>query len=226
VRQLDDEIWVEEAPLRYYVEMGRRMTVVRVRERELLVHSPAPLDERLQAELAELGQVRYVVPASNLHGHLFMEQYARAYRPPAELFAAPGLVRKRGDLFFDHSLGERPDPRWEGALDQALFRGHKRLEEVLFFHRPSRSLLVGDTFFNIGPEASLLTRLWAWGPRLRRRAGPTPLFRMAVRDRQAARSSLERVLAWPFERIVVGHGEIVESGGREAFREAWSWVEQ
>ena len=223
MRQIDDDIWVEERPLRYVVEMGRRMTVVRLRERDLLVHSPAPLDEPLREQLDELGDVRFVVPASNLHGHLFMEQYARAYRR-ALLFAAPGLPPKRPDVFFDADLGDRADTRWADQLDQMIFRGHKRIDEVLFFHRASASLIVGDVIFNVEPSASLLTRLWAWGPRLRRRAGPTPLFRVNVRDREAARESVERVLAWPFERIVVGHGAIVESGGREVFREAWGWL--
>ena len=223
MRQLDTDMWVEEQPLRYYVEVGRRMTVIRVRDDDLFVHSPAPLDERLRGELDALGQVRYVVPASNLHGHLFMEQYARAYRR-ADLFAAPGLPPKRPEVFFDADLGEEPDPRWADVLDQTVFRGHKRIDEILFFHRPSSSMIVGDTVFNVEPGAPFLTRLWAWGPRLRRRTGPSPLFRIEVRDREAARESVERVLAWPFERIVVGHGAIVESGGRDVFRDAWSWL--
>lgn len=225
MRQLDDGIWVAEGRLRYFVEMGRRMTVVRLPGGALWLHSVAPLGDRLRAQLDELGRVRFVVPASKLHGHLWMEQYRAAY-PDAELFAAPGLAAKRPDLAFDAELGEAPDPRWAGDIDQAQFRGHRMLDEVVFFHRPSRSLIVGDTCFNIGPEASLPTRLWAWGPSMRRRAGPTPLFKAAVRDRAAARRSLERILDWPFERIVVGHGEVVESGGREFLREAWGWLER
>jgi hypothetical protein len=224
MRQLDTDIWVEEKPLRYYVEVGRRMVVIRLPDGGLFIHSPAPLDENLRQQLAELGEVRFVVPASNLHGHLFIDQYARAYRR-AELFATPGLPPKRPEVFFDGDLTDEPDPRWADVLDQTYFHGHKRIDEVLFFHRPSASLIVGDTVFNIQPDASLLTRLWAWGPRLKQRTGPTPLFRAGVRDRQAARESVERVLEWPFDRIVVGHGAIVESGGREAFREAWSWLD-
>jgi glyoxylase-like metal-dependent hydrolase (beta-lactamase superfamily II) len=36
------------------------------------------------------------------------------------------------------------------------------------------------------------------------------------------RRSLERILAWDFERIVPGHGEVVASGGHEAFAAAYS----
>jgi hypothetical protein len=223
LRPLDHDIWVAEAPLRFFVEMGRRMTVVRVGEDGLLVHSPVPLSEDLRRQLLELGTVRFVVPASNLHGHRFMEQYREAF-PGVELFAAPGLARKRRDLSFDADLSEHPDPRWADVLDQAVFRGHRLLDEIVFFHEPSRSLIVGDLCFNIEADAPLATRLWAWGPRLRQRVGPAPLFRAAVRDKQAARDSIERILSWPFDRLVVGHGAIIESGGRDALRSAWAWL--
>jgi Domain of unknown function (DUF4336) len=177
----------------------------------------------VRAGLDALGQVRFVVPASTLHGHLFMEQYAAAY-PDAQLFAVPGLRQKRPDLRFAADLDDRPDPRWAAEIDQVVFRGHRMLEEVVFLHRRTRSLIVGDTFFNVEPDAPLLLRLWAWGPRLRRSAGPTPLFRRAIRDRAAARRSVERILQWDFERIVTGHGAIVEGDGKETWRRAWSWV--
>jgi len=224
LRQIDDGIWVAETRLRYFVEMGSRMTVIRVGNDDLLVHSPAMLGEDLRRELGELGAVRFVVPASSLHGHLFMAEYRTAF-PNGELFAAPGLAEKRPEISFDAELGERPDPRWADVLDQTVFRGHRLLDEIVFLHRPSRSLIVGDLCFNIEPGAPLATRLWAWGPRLKQGAGPTPLFRRGVQDKAAARESVDRILDWQFDRIVVGHGAILESGAHEVFRSAWSWLE-
>lgn len=223
LRQIDAELWVAETKLRFVVEMGRRMTVVRLRDDELLVHSPAELSDELRRDLDNLGEVRFVVPASKVHGHLSMEAYAAQY-PSAEIFAAPGLAERRRDVSFDAELGERPDPRWAEVLDQTILRGHRFVDEVIFLHRPSRSLLVGDAVFNIEPSAPLSTRVWAWGPRLRAGAVPPPLFRAGIRDRQAARASIDRILTWDFDRIVVGHGRILESGGREAFKSAWDWL--
>jgi hypothetical protein len=223
LRPLAERLWVAEAPLRYFVQMGRRMTVVALRSGDLLVHSPAPLDDDLRRALDELGPVRFVVPASSLHGHLSMGDYASAY-PSAELFSAPFLAEKRPDLTFAAELGDEPDPRWADDLGQTVFRGPRGIEEVVFLHRDSRSLIVGDTCFNIDRDAPFLTRLWSFGPRLRARPGPTPLFRANVRDKDAARASVERILAWDFDRLVVGHGTIVETGGKEAFRQGWEWL--
>lgn len=217
---LGEGLWVAQAPLRVLgVDAGRRMSVVLLPGGGLLVHSPAPLTTRLRAALDARGDVRFVVPASHLHGHLFMEQYVAAY-PRAQLLAAPGLRRKRRDLRFAADLGERPDPRWQPVLDQAVVHGNPFVTEVVLFHRPTRALLVGDLVWNVTERSPRSTRLWAGGGGVR----PTRALRLAVRDRAAARRSLDRILAWEIERIVIGHGEMVESGGREALRSAYAWL--
>jgi len=218
IRGVAENLWVVEVPLRYLgVQMGRRMTVVRLGSGALWIHSPAPLEDALRAELDDRGPVKFVVPASDLHGHLFMEHYRVRY-PDAQLFAAPGLAEKRKDLSFDGELGSTPDPGWETDIDQVMLEGH-RLNEFTFLHRPSRTLIAGDLIFNIGSDRPLLTRLFANGPRLRPRVGPTPLFRRSVRDRRAARRSIDRILDWDFDRVLPGHGSIIESAGHEAVRE-------
>src|SRR6266566_8585723 len=123
LREAAPDLWVIEAPLRYLgFEMGRRTAVIRLASGDLLVHSPAPLTEELRAALAQLGEVRFVVPASMLHGHLYMEQYRHAY-PEVKLFAVAGLDRKRRDLRFDRQLAGAPEPEWAEDVDQAPFEG-------------------------------------------------------------------------------------------------------
>jgi hypothetical protein len=53
---------------------------------------------------------------------------------------------------------------------------------------------------------------------------PTFFERLLVRDRAALRRSLRRVLAWPFERVVVAHGEVCERGGRQELARAYAWA--
>ena len=228
LREIAPDLWVAEEPLRYLgFEMGRRMAVIRLAGGDLFVHSPAELSSQLRTELDRLGNVRFVVPASILHGHLYMEQYRQAY-PKAKLFGVPGLEGKRPDLNFDGELVGSPDPGWSEDLDQKRFEGHRVagrvLNEVEFLHRKTRTLITGDLCFNIGPEWPLKTRLLAWGPRMHRRLGPTVAFRLGVRDREAARRSVERILEWDFDRLLPGHGEIIESGAKDAFRRDFAWL--
>ena len=228
LREIAPDLWIAEQPLRYLgFEMGRRMAVIRLTGGDLLVHSPVELNTRLRRELDRLGELRFVVPASILHGHLYIEQYREVY-PQARLFGVPGLERKRPDLHFDGILGDSPEPDWSDVLDQKRFEGHRVagrvLNEVEFLHAKTRTLITGDLCFNIGPDWPLKTRLLAWGPRMRRRLGPTVAFRLGIRDREAARRSVERILEWDFDRVLPGHGEIVEAGGKDAFRRDFAWL--
>jgi hypothetical protein len=228
IREVAPDLWVAEQPLRYLgFEMGRRMAVIRLTGGGLFIHSPAELSSQLRSELDRLGEPRFVVPASILHGHLYMEQYRAAY-PHARLFGVPGLERKRPDLRFDGELGDAPESEWSDDLDQKRFEGHvvagRVLNEVEFLHTKTRTLITGDLCFNIGPGWPLKTRLLAWGPRMRRRLGPTVAFRLGIRDRQVARYSVERILEWDFDRILPGHGEIIDSGAKDLFRADFGWL--
>lgn len=217
-------IWAAEAPLEYFgFPMGRRMTVIVLSTGGLLVHSPAELTAELRRGLQQLGDVRFVVAASRIHGHLYMEQYKQAY-PSVKLYAAPGLASKREDLDFDGELSGVAEPAWSEDLDQALFEGHRRLTEVEFFHRATRTLITGDLCFNIGPSWPEQVRVLAWGGDMKPRLGPTTVFREQIQDREAARRSLELILEWDFDRILPGHGEIVPSQGRQLFVDGFRWL--
>ena len=225
MRQLAPDLWIVEVPLRFLgVEAGRRMTIARLRGGGLCLHSAAPLTGELRASLDALGAPRFLVAASALHGHRFMEQYRDAY-PELELWAAPGLDRRRKDLAFDGLLGSVADPRWSDDLDQTVFLGHL-VPEVVFRHRASRTLVVGDLLASVDVDGpmSLAARL-AW--RLEGvygRPGMPRSVRLATRNRRAARRSVERILAWDFDRVIVGHGSVLQTGGRAAFERATRWL--
>lgn len=215
--EIAPELWIAEQPLRYLgFEVGRRMAVIRLASGGLLIHSPASLSTELRAALDQLGEVRFIIPASQLHGHLYMEQYRDAY-PQVKLFAAPGLDRRRTDLRFDGLLSAVPEPEWREDLDQMAFEGWRRLNEIEVFHPRTRTLIAGDLCCNLG---SLFTRLVAQG-RMRQRLGPPTECRILglFRDRRAVRRSLKRILEWDFDRLLPGHGEILHTGGRQAFEE-------
>jgi len=224
LRQLDDALWIAEQPLRFYgVELGTRMSVVRLRDGGLFLHSPIRLEPGLRDALARLGTPRAAVAPNRLH-HLFIGAYRDAF-PQIQLFAAPGLSGKRPDLRFDGVLdGDAAPAVWATEIDQALVRGYPILNEVVFCHRASRTLLTCDIVFNFQADAPFLTRLavrllGGYG-----RFGPTWIERVLIRDRVAARSSFERILSWDFDRIVLAHGHIREHGGHAALREGYGWL--
>jgi hypothetical protein len=152
-----------------------------------------------------------------------MEQYREAY-PQVELFAAPGLESRRRDLSFQGFLGDDVDSRWREDIDQAVFPGSRFLTEIEFLHRPSGSLILGDLCMSIGPDRPLLSRAFVRLDGVYERLAMPRTIRLTVRNRRAARLSVERMLEWEFDRVVVGHGDVVETGGRQVLAEALSWL--
>jgi hypothetical protein len=221
LRPLAEGLWTAEAPMRPlpFLDIGTRMTVVRTPDGGVVLHSPAPADAPLRDAVGKLGPVRAVICPNKVH-HLYAGPWKEAH-PAARLLGPPGLAAKRRDLAFDGELGDVPDPSFANALECHLVRGMPALNEVAFLHRASRTLLLTDLAFHPTPASSRGARFWCWITRTGD-FGPNAVARFTVRDRGAARASLDHVLGWDFDRVTVTHGDVLETGGKEAFRRGWS----
>jgi hypothetical protein len=216
-----DGLWTADAPVRLFglFEIGTRMTVVRLSSGELWVHSPIS-PSTVRGELDLLGAVRHIV-APNLYHHLFAGPFRDAYRQ-AKLWGAPGLAKKRRDLRFDAELGAEPPAEWAADLDQLPIVS--MLGEVVFLHRRSRTVISSDLVARTSGEGSVLTRLYASLGGFRKEHAVPRALRLGYRDRAAARRSIERLLAWDFDRLIIAHGPVIESGGKEVVRRAFGWL--
>jgi hypothetical protein len=205
LRQLDDDIWVIDHPFSMVgLKIGTRTTVVRLQDGGLFLHSPGPLSVPLAKQLDELGPVRCIV-APNLFHHLFVAENAKAYQA-ASVHLAPGLSSKRKDLSFNEE------------------QGAPSFNEVAFLHSRSRSLLLTDLAFNIEHSQSLMTRLFFKLNGVYGRFGPSRLVKLTLRDREACKHTIERVLEWDFDRVIVSHGDVLDTGGKDALREGYRWL--
>jgi hypothetical protein len=223
LRRLDDDLWVVDRPLGILgIQVGARMTVIRLENGDVLLHSPVTPDAELCDALAEIGPVRHLVAPNKLH-HLYFAAAAAAF-PEAVRWAAPGLAEKRRDLEFDEVLDDTAPAAWAGELDQIRLRGAPHVEEIVFHHRASRTLIAADLVFNVRESPSFITRLFLRANGVLGSFGPSRMFRSFIRDRAAARESLDRMLAWNFDRVVVSHGVVLQSRGRRVLRDAYQWM--
>jgi hypothetical protein len=224
LRSIAPQLWCAEGEVRFFgQQLPLRTVVARLGDGSLWVHSPLAWDPALGAELGQLGAVRHLV-APNKYHHLWLAQWMEQF-PQAATYAAPGLARKRPDLKLAHELGPQAPAQWAGEFEQCVFRGLPVLNEVVFFHRASRTLLVTDLVFHIHTAENRTAQCVLWLDDIWKRFGPSRLLRWAMRPRRVpARADLERMLTWDFERVVMGHGEILESGGREALRRAFAFL--
>jgi hypothetical protein len=213
---ITDDLWHVPFTVKLPIgmKMPARMTIVRLRDRRLLLHSPAPIDRALAAELSQLGDIAYLI-APNTQHQLFLPAAADAF-PDARVFAAEGVAAKQPSLRIDGVLGNDAPADYRDEIEQVLIEGAPALNEVAFFHRASRTLIASDLVFNVVEPPNLMARLVLTLVGARGRLAQSRAWRFMARDRAAVTASFERILSWDFTRLVPAHGEIVEANARAA----------
>ena len=206
-----------------------RMTVIRLTTGahgdEVFIHSPiSPTPELLQ-EVVALGDVAYIVSPNKIH-HLYLGDWADIF-PDAQVFASPGLMNKRPELSFDGELGDVPEIDWAKEIDQLIFAGSRVLDEVVFFHKPSRTLILADLIENFDPK--WFTGWKGWIARIGGIVAPrgkAPLdFRLTFFGHKAqAKKSLARMMDWQPENIIIAHGHCFKNNAMSELKRAFSWL--
>lgn len=216
-----EDLWTVTRSQRFWgLETGTRTTVIRLASGGLFVHCPVALDAALRREVDALGPVEAVVAPSLFH-HLYVGQWMQAY-PRAEVWACPGLERKRSDLAWTGVLGDAPLDVWKADVGQAAFTA--RFEnEIVFFHEKSRTLVCADALLNLSRHPSRATRAAAF---LMANTGPGKgyLERIAVRDYRLGRRQVDRIAAWDIDKITLAHGAQIRGDGRRVLLEAYAWL--
>jgi len=220
---LADGVWIARAPVRFLgLRMTSTMTVLRLADGSLLVHSPVPLTPERRAAVEALGPVAHLYAPNTFH-HLRIGEWLAAF-PSARLHAPAALARKRRDLKIDRAHGAGPEPAFSGVIDELHVDGF-RLDETVLLHRPSSTLVVADLVHNVGRPTHLWTVFYTRAMGFYDRVAVSAVIRRtAFSDRAAARRSVDRILALPFDRIVLGHGTPLVEGAREALAAAYRWL--
>jgi hypothetical protein len=183
---------------------------------DLLLYSPTDVDP---AEVQALGTPRWVVAPNNLH-HLYAGPWLER---GLEGWCTPTLQAKRKDLHFTGVVTEEVTPFGEQVLLIPL-SCFAYTNELVLFHRPSRTLVVTDLVFNFPSTSPWMTRA------LMRCCGGYPgckttLLERFGMNREAARADIGRLLELDFDRLIPCHGDIIETGGRSALKAAFGWLD-
>lgn len=216
-----EDVWIEGRQAAFFgVETGTRMTIVRLADGGLFVNSPVGLDDETRRAVDALGPVRAVMAPSVFH-HLSVGQWMTAY-PNAVFGACPGLEWKRPDLAFTCVVADEPHEVWRNDLEQVYFSA-RRENEVVFFHRASKTMICCDSLLNLSGHPKASTRFVArlMGNRAPGVGWVEPLM---VRDRRLARRQVDRILAWDIDKISLAHGPVVQGDGREVVCQAYAWL--
>ena len=218
-----DGVWVGVAPAKIVgMPLTTTMTVLRLKDGTLLLHSPTARTPDRLAAVRALGTVTHLYAPSLTHQRRIGE-WAETF-PDAMLHAPQGLVQKRPDLRIDRIHGEPLPPEMDGVVREFPIAGF-RLEETVLLYEPARAMIVADLVHNIGRPPHRWTKIYAGLTGFYGRIAMSKVIRWtAISNRQAMRGSLDRVLAEDFDALIIGHGSHLHAGGKEALRDAYSWM--
>jgi len=218
-----DGVWLSAAPVVFLgLRLTTTMTVLRLADGSLLVHSPVALTPERRAAVEAIGPVAHLYAPNLLH-HRWIEQWSAAF-PSAKVHAPTGLNKKHERLRVDRIHGGPSDPALAPLIEEIPIHGFRALETAIFY-RPARTLVVAELIQNIGRPEHRWTATYA------RAMGfyAQPALSRAIRwtgfaDRGAARRSIDVLLERSFDRLVMGHGQPLVEGAREALARAYDWL--
>lgn len=229
-------IGVADGPFEYVVLAGikmplaftTRMTIVTFANGDLFLHSPIAFDAALAEQLRSTGTVRHLVSPNRGH-YAHVGEWGRAF-PNAVTWASPG-VRQRArsvgiEVRFERDLGPDAPDDWRDEMDQTIIPGAV-LDEVVFFHRGSKTLIVADTIMNF--ELERLTQPLRMIAKFNRTTYPLGGMSLDMRialwpNKRRVRPTIEKVLTWQPERIILSHGRCVENDASSVIRRAYGWA--
>ncbi|WP_043357475.1 DUF4336 domain-containing protein [Methylobacterium sp. B1] len=231
LKPVADGVWiVDSGPLRVLgIPLPVRMTVVRLGDGGLWLHSPTRFDPHLYREIAALGPIRHLV-APNIAHWTFLKAW-QAHCPEALTWAAPNLRQRRpvrrAGLRIDRVLGDDAPSDWAADLRQIVVPGGFGFREVAFVHGASRTLILTDLVLNLEPEKmpALLRPFLRLARMTRPHGQPPPYLRLVIKLRRhdAARAASDLLTLAP-ERVIFAHGLWFAGDGAARLRHALRWL--
>ncbi|MCF3652479.1 hypothetical protein [Synoicihabitans lomoniglobus] len=225
---IGERIWCGRFDLKVFgAPLGKRTTVMQLSDGGLVVHSAAPFSTADARALREIGEPRWLLECSRAHDTF--AQRLRKLFPEATYVIPPKFPLTRDALAPASPWSGELPAGWKGEIEVQRIGGIPLLDEHAVYHGPSRTLILSDLVFNLSiPDGERIPFFLRWVSGITSFPATSRLIRMLVRDRAALKASLESMLAWDFERVVVGHGEMIVEHPRVTLGRVldWSGIDQ
>lgn len=233
LKRVADNIWiVDSGPLRALgMPLPIRMTVIKLRDGGLLLHSPTRFAFSLKEQMDAQGPVSHILAPNSAHW-TFVQKW-QAHCPEARTWAAPGLRARSqvqiSNVRLDEDLGDMAPAAWFEEIEHVVVEGAAGFSEVALFHKASRTLVLTDLVQNL--ELSKLPFTMRPMIKIIGAAAPygkAPVYLRAIIKSQGRqpRDAAKRLLELRPERVVFTHGRWFETNGTERLRQSLSWLTQ
>jgi hypothetical protein len=235
-KPVDRNIGIVDGPFEYLTTAGMRlplpfttrMTVVRLGNGDLFIHSPIAFEAALADRLRAMGAVRHLVSPNQFH-YAHIGEWSRAF-PDAVTWASPRArerARSRSiDVRFDRDMGVEPPEEWRAEIDQTAVPGGF-FGEFVFFHKDSKTLILADTIINL--ELDRIRQPWRFAAKLTGMYYPRGQIFFGMRlplilQKRKTRAAVQKILSWQPERIILSHGRWFDSNASATLQRLFGWA--
>jgi len=210
LKEIGENIWTMNGPNVVFAgaSMHTRMTIVRLANNHLWIHSPIKYTPDAKAAISSLGGQVVALIAPNKYHHMFVQEWQEEH-PTAEIFAEANLRVRIEHLQAANELTNEAPKVYRDEIDQLIFGGNRLFQEVVFFHMHSETLILTDLMINLRPEEmSFLPRLFLkFEGALYPNGGVPTLFRWFTSNKGKAREALAVIRQWAPKQVTFCHGE-------------------
>lgn len=212
-----EDLWIMTFPLKMMgADLRRTVTIIRLRSGKLVIHSTAHFLPGDIEEIRALGE-----PGWLLDGVLRHDTFAKEGReafPGIPYLAPEGFSKAAGVATLP--IVPAP-PEWAGELSALEIQGAPEARDTALLHSPSRTLILTELLFNFDSHEPVWTEILLFAAvGADHHPGMSRPFRWGITDEAAFKESMATLLSWDFDRVIVGHGDVIESGGKAKLRKA------
>lgn len=217
-------IWHAEQAIKFGpLTIKTRMTVVKLSDGSIWVHSPIEPTPELIAEINNIGAVRYIVAPNKSH-HLFFSAFSEHFQN-ANAYIASGLEAKRPDLKKYTILDESTSQTWNPDLLGFFVYGIPALNETVWFHAATETLIVTDLLFYFGKDNHFIGRTIATLLGVQEKMRMSRTMKLLVKDRNALSQTISKLRTLNIQRVILAHDTIVDKNVKHELIQAFSWVD-
>ncbi|NVK20270.1 MAG: DUF4336 domain-containing protein [Methylocystaceae bacterium] len=226
IKSFAEDIWIlegEVVKMYGFVPFVTRMTIVKLQNGSLWIHSP--LAEFVDfSTIDELGRVAHIIAPNKIHS-LGVDPWRKRY-PEAKVWGSPEFNKRHEDIVLDGVISDEQTYPWQDDIDHQVVNGHAILDEVAFLHKKSRSLILTDLIQKHDParETWFWKVLKGWAGILGQNGSTPRDVRLSFKDKQAARQSIDTILKWDFENLVISHGFCLKGNAKKEVTRCFDWL--
>jgi hypothetical protein len=233
LKQIAENVWIVDGPVIRFgmpwpkMPFPTRMTIVRLKDGNLFLHSPTQLTPELTSQIRTVGTPRWIIGPNRIH-YWWIADWKTAF-PDAGVYLAPRIEEqaKQRIAFPFERLARDSGYEWDEEIATLPVSGDF-MTEFVFFHRPSRTLILTDLIENFEPGKLNSTMMrwltWLGGVQDPHGSMPRDMRVTFAKHRPQLKAAIEKMIDWRPERVVLAHGRWYETHGTDELRRAFGWL--